>query len=203
MKQSDGRSPDEASRPRQVAAPGDVTQLLAAARGGETDALDRLLPLIYDELRDLAGRQMRRERADHTLHSTALVHEVYVKLAARGAPEASDRAHFLAIAARAMRQVLVDHARRRMAAKRGGGWAVTTLSDGHQAVDFQPEEMLALDRALEGLEPRQRQVVEYRFFAGMEESEIAQVLDVSERTVRRDWVKARAWLYRTLYPDSA
>jgi RNA polymerase sigma factor (TIGR02999 family) len=194
-------SPNDPSAAREAAVPGDVTQLLAAARGGQRDALDRLLPLLYDELRDLAGRQMRRERPDHTLHSTALVHEVYVKLAAGGAPEASDRAHFLAIAARAMRQVLVDHARRRMAAKRGGSWAVTTLSDGHQAVEFRPEEMLALDRALEGLESRQRQVVEYRYFAGMEEAEIAEVLDISERTVRRDWVKARAWLYRELYPD--
>jgi len=88
-----------------------------------------------------------------------------------------------------------------MAAKRGGDWAVTTLSDGHNPVDFRPEEMLALDRALERLEPRQKQVVEYRFFAGMEEAEIAAVLEVSERTVRRDWVKARAWLYRELYPE--
>jgi RNA polymerase sigma factor (TIGR02999 family) len=167
---------------------GDVTRLLEAVRGGERDALDRLLPIVYEELRAVAGRQLGRERPDHTLHATALVHAV-------------DRAHFLAIAARAMRQVLVDHARRRMAAKRGGDWAVTTLSDGHNAVEFRPEEMLALDRALERLEPRQRQVVEYRFFAGMEEAEIGEVLEVSERTVRRDWVKARAWLYRELYPE--
>ncbi|MEJ2320245.1 MAG: sigma-70 family RNA polymerase sigma factor [Gemmatimonadales bacterium] len=180
--------------------PGDVTRLLEAVRGGERNALDRLLPIVYEELRVVAGRQLGRERPDHTLHATALVHEAYVKLAGGGV-DAVDRAHFLAIAARAMRQVLVDHARRRMAAKRGGDWAVTTLSDGHNPVDFRPEEMLALDRALERLEPRQRQVVEYRFFAGMEEAEIAAVLGVSERTVRRDWVKARAWLYRELYPE--
>lgn len=179
---------------------GDVTRLLEAVRGGERDALDRLLPIVYEELRAVAGRQLGRERPDHTLHATALVHETYVKLAGGGV-DAVDRAHFLAIAARAMRQVLVDHARRRMAAKRGGDWAVTTLSDGHNAVEFRPEEMLALDRALERLEPRQRQVVEYRFFAGMEEAEIGEVLEVSERTVRRDWVKARAWLYRELYPE--
>jgi RNA polymerase sigma factor (TIGR02999 family) len=180
---------------------GDVTRLLEAVRGGERDALDRLLPIVYEELRAVAGRQLGRERPDHTLHATALVHETYVKLAGGGGVDAVDRAHFLAIAARAMRQVLVDHARRRMAAKRGGNWAVTTLSDGHNAVEFRPEEMLALDRALERLEPRQRQVVEYRFFAGMEEAEIGEVLEVSERTVRRDWVKARAWLYRELYPE--
>ncbi len=181
----------------------EITRLLAAVRDGERQALDRLLPLVYDELRSLARRQMGRERPDHTLHSTALVHEAYLKLAGAGGVEAADRNHFLAIAARAMRQVLVDHARRRLAAKRGGDWQVTTLADGHQAVEFRPEEMLALDRALERLEPRQRQVVEYRFFAGMEEAEIAAVLGMSERTVRRDWVKARAWLYRELYPGAA
>lgn len=182
--------------------PGDVTRLLEAVRDGEREALDRLLPLVYDELRDLARRQMWRERPDHTLHATALVHEAYVKLAGGGRVEAADRAHFLAIAAHAMRQVLVDHARRQMAAKRGGGWEVTTLADGHRALDFRPEEILTLDRALERLEPRQRQVVEYRFFAGLEEAEIAALLEVSERTVRRDWVKARAWLYRELYPEA-
>ena len=181
----------------------EITRLLAAVRDGERQALDRLLPLVYDELRSLARRQMGRERPDHTLHSTALVHEAYLKLAGGGGVEAADRNHFLAIAARAMRQVLVDHARRRLAAKRGGDWQLTTLADGHQAVEFRPEEMLALDRALERLEPRQRQVVEYRFFAGMEEAEIAAVLGMSERTVRRDWVKARAWLYRELYPEAA
>jgi RNA polymerase sigma factor (TIGR02999 family) len=179
-----------------------VTRLLEAVRDGEREALDRLLPLVYDELRDLARRQMWRERPDHTLHATALVHEAYVKLAGGGRVEAADRAHFLAIAAHAMRQVLVDHARRHMAAKRGGGWEVTTLADGHRALDFRPEEILTLDRALERLEPRQRQVVEYRFFAGLEEAEIAALLEVSERTVRRDWVKARAWLYRELYPEA-
>ncbi len=152
-------------------------------------------------MRFLARRQLARERAGHTLHATALVHEAYVKLAA-GAIEASDRAHFLAIAARAMRQILVDHARRKKAQKRGGDWEVTTLTDGSQAVEFRPEEVLALDRALDELDERQRQVVELRFFGGMEEGEVATVLGVSERTVRRDWVKARAWLYRSLYPQS-
>jgi RNA polymerase sigma factor (TIGR02999 family) len=180
---------------------GEVTRLLQAAGGGERQALDRLLPLVYDELRRLARRQLDRERAGHTLGATALVHEAYVKLAGGGTCGAVDRAHFLAIAARAMRQVLVDYARRRTRVKRGGGWERTTLGDGDAAVEFRPEEMLALDQALDELDPRQREIVEYRFFAGMEEREIAEVLGVSERTVRRDWVKARAWLYRSLYPE--
>lgn len=187
--------------PSDVIDRGEVTRLLQAASGGEREALDRLLPLVYEELRMLAARQLGRERAGHTLGATALVHEAYVKLSAGGTCGATDRAHFLAIAARAMRQVLVDHARRRTRAKRGGGWERATLGDGDAAVEFRPEEMLALDEALDELEPRQREIVEYRFFAGMEEREIAELLGVSERTVRRDWVKARAWLYRSLYPE--
>ena len=180
---------------------GDVTRLLEHARRGETDALDRIYPRVYDELRGVAERQLRRERPGHTLHPTALVHEAYVKLAG-GRLDATDRAHFLAIAARAMRQVLVDHARRRSAHKRGGDWYPTTLTDGSASIELQPEEMIALDRALDTLDERQRQVVECRFFGGMEEAEIAEALGVSERTVRRDWVKARAWLYQELYPDA-
>ena len=179
---------------------GDVTQLLEAVRGGDSQAMDRLVPLVYEELRALAKRELYREQPGHTLHATALVHEAYLKLAGSGIP-ASDRAHFLAIAARAMRQVLVDHARRRKAVKRGGELARTTLTDSGAPVEFRPDELIALDEAMERLDPRQRQVVEFRFFAGMEEKEIAEVLGVSDRTVRREWVKARAWLYRSLYPD--
>jgi RNA polymerase sigma factor (TIGR02999 family) len=180
---------------------GEVTQLLEAARRGEAGALDRVVPLVYDELRSIAARQLRRERAGHTLHATALVHEAYLKLSGSGTIEAADRGHFMAIAARAMRQVLVDHARRKNAEKRGGGWQQTTLSDGDRPLNFQPDELLALDQAMEELDERQRQVVECRFFAGMEEEETAAALGVSARTVRRDWVKARAWLYRSLYPQ--
>jgi RNA polymerase sigma factor (TIGR02999 family) len=179
----------------------DVTQLLHAARTGDREALDQLLPVVYDELRVMAARQLRRERGARTLQATALVHEAYMKMVGGGAIDAADRAHFLAIAARAMRQVLVDQARKRKASKRGGAWARTTLGDADAAIDFDASEMLALDSALESLDPRQRQVVEYRFFAGLEEKEIAEVLGVTDRTVRRDWVKARAWLYRSLYPD--
>lgn len=181
--------------------PGEVTRLLAAVREGEPDAIDRLYPYVYDELRAVAERQLRRERPGHTLHPTALVHEAYMKMAG-GPADATDRAHFLALAARAMRQILVDHARRRGARKRGGDWHATTLTDGSASVELDPTELIALDRAMEALDERQRQVVECRFFAGLEESEIARALDVSERTIRRDWVKARAWLYRELYPET-
>jgi len=180
---------------------GEVTRLLQAAREGEPAALERLVPLVYEDLRRLARRQLGHEYAERTLNPTALVHESYFKLGG-GAMVARDRAHFLALAARAMRQVLVDHARDRKAAKRGGGvWERTTLTDGAWVREFDPDGMLVLDEALAELEPRQRQVVECRFFGGMEEQEIAAALGVSERTVHRDWVKARAWLYRHFYPE--
>lgn len=183
---------------------GEVTRLLAAARAGDGDALERVVPLVYDDLRALARRQLRRESEGHTLGATALVHESYMRLVGSAAREASDRSHFLAIAARSMRQVLVDHARRIASRKRGGDWQRTTLGgDEVGTLDLEPEELIALDDALARLEPRQRQVVECRFFGGMEEAEIAEALGLSERTVRRDWVKARAWLYATLYPDAA
>ena len=177
---------------------GEVTRLLGQAREGDSDALDRLYPHVYDELRQVAERQLRRERAGHTLHPTALVHEAYIKLAGGQLP-ASDRSHFMAIAARAMRQILVDHARRRSAQKRGGEWHATTLTDGSASMELDHAELIALDDALDSLDERQRKVVECRYFGGMEESEIAEVLGISERTVRRDWVKARAWLYKALY----
>ena len=180
---------------------GEVTRLLRAAQEGEPAALERLVPLVYEDLRRLARRQLGHEYGERTLNPTALVHESYFKLGG-GAMVARDRAHFLALAARAMRQVLVDHARDRKAAKRGGGvWERTTLTDGAWVRDFDPDGMLVLDEALAELEPRQRQVVECRFFGGMEELEIAAALGVSERTVHRDWVKARAWLYRYFYPE--
>jgi RNA polymerase sigma factor (TIGR02999 family) len=179
---------------------GDVTRLLEEARGGSQTALDRVLPLVYEELRRLARRQVSREAQGHTLHATELVHEAYLKLAGSGGVNALNRPHLMAMASRAMRQLLVDHARSRKAKKRGGDWQMTTLKDGPEIRELAPEEILTLDEALEDLDSRQRQVVECRFFGGMEESEIAAALEVSERTVRRDWVKARAWLYARLYP---
>ncbi len=183
--------------------PGEVTRLLEAVEAGDREALDRLVPLVYEDLRRVAHRQLDREGAGHTLQTTALINEAYLKLAGGGSVSATSRAHFLAIAARAMRQVLVDYARRRKAAKRGSGVISVTLGDEPQPADASAEDLLALDEALEQLDPRQRQVIECRFFGGMEEKDIAAALGVSERTVRRDWVKARAWLYQSLYPNKA
>jgi RNA polymerase sigma factor (TIGR02999 family) len=182
---------------------GDVTHLLRRAREGDPGALERLVPLVYEDLRRLARRQLGLEYGERSLNATGLVHEAYLKLGS-GALAAEDRAHFLAIAARAMRQVLVDQARDRKAAKRGGGvWERTTLTDGAWVGEFDPDGVLGLNEALATLEPRQRQVVECRFFGGMEEREIATALGVSERTVHRDWLKARAWLHRYFFPELA
>ena len=181
-----------------VARTGEVTRLLRAARGGDAGAVDRIVPLVYEDLRRLARRQLGRGFGPRSLRPTELVHEAYAKLAVGGADAALDRSHFLAIAARAMRQVLIDDARRRKSAKHGGGWKRATLSGHHWVTEIDADELLTLNDALDELDPRQRQVVECRFFGGMEESEIAQALGVTDRTVRRDWVKARAWLYRAL-----
>ncbi len=179
-----------------------MTRLLEAVEAGDSDALNRLVPLVYEDLRRVAHRQLDREGGGHTLQTTALIHEAYLKLAGGGSLGAASRAHFLAIAARAMRQVLVDYARRRKAAKRGGGVISVTLGDQPEPADASAEDLLALDEALQQLDARQRQVIECRFFGGMEEGDIAAVLGISERTVRRDWVKARAWLYRSLWPSA-
>ena len=182
---------------------GEVTRLLSAARAGDLDARDRLVALVYDELHALAQRQVRREYGVRTLHATALVHEAYIKLAGGAALDATNRTHFMATMSRVMRQVLIDSARKRKALKRGGGAVHATLWDGEKSVDLPLDDLIALDAALEQLDERQRQIVEYRFFGGLEELEIAELLGISDRTVRREWVKARAWLYRTLYPQGA
>jgi RNA polymerase sigma factor (TIGR02999 family) len=177
-------------------APGEVTRLLRVADSGDAEAFETLVPMLYRELRALADGHLRREGVGHTLTPTALVHEAYLKLVPGRGVSARDRAHFLAIASRAMRQVLVDHARTRKARKREGGWARVTF-EGNGALEARsadPGELIALDEALATLEPRQRQVVECRVFGGMSETDIALALGVTERTVRRDWVKARAWL---------
>ena len=191
----------EAHPEAEAAVPGDVTRLLQSATAGDRAALDRVLPLLYEDLRRLARRQLARERGSRTIQPTTLVHEAYLKLA-RAAPHPRSRAHLLAIIAYAMRQVLVDHARERMAAKRGPDWASTTLTDGISTTTLDPAALLALDDALQRLEPRQRQVVECRFFAGLDDAEIAEALGVTTRTVRRDWAKARAWLARFLSEES-
>jgi len=176
---------------------GEVTRILQSAVPGDRAALDRALPLVYEDLRRVARRQLAREHGEPPIQPTTLVHEAYIKLAGN-APRAADRAHFLAIAAHAMRQVLVDHARERRAEKRGPAWIRTTLTDAAWMTELDPVTILALDDALERLDPRQRQVVECRFFGGLDDDEIAESLGVTTRTVRRDWVKARAWLNRWL-----
>jgi RNA polymerase sigma factor (TIGR02999 family) len=185
----------------------EITRVLAALRAGEAQAGDRLFALVYEELRRAAGRLMAAERPGHTYNPTDLVHEAWLRLGLAGANGARalpavDRTHFLGITVRAMRQVLVDHARRRVAQKRGAGAIRVTLGDGDGASRTSPEELLALFDALEKLgelDGRLRQVVEYRFLAGLTEEETAEALGVTTRTVQRDWVKARAWLYRQLY----
>ena len=180
----------------------EVTQLLIAYGEGDRRAFDRLLPMVYAELHGIAARQMRRERADHTLNATALVHEVYLKLMDQNQVSWQNRAHFYAIAARAMRQVLISYARKHNAEKRGGG-APNTLLDGKEiALGERADELLALDEALTrlaGFDQRLAQVVEYRFFGGLTIDETSAVLDVSSMTVKRDWNKAKAWLYRELH----
>lgn len=167
-----------------------------------TDPVAALLPVVYEELRQIALAAMAREADGHTLQATALVNEAYLKLAGGRVPALQGREHFLGVAARAMRQVLVDHARRRGAERRGGGAHPVTLSLVGPGVEVPLDDMLALDRALDELEeqePRLRQVVEYRYFAGLNDSEIATCLGVTRRTVLRDWARARSWLNRRIY----
>jgi RNA polymerase sigma factor (TIGR02999 family) len=175
-----------------------VTGLLQAHREGTPGAFDRLVELVYPELRDVARRQLRRDRRDGPLlDTTGLVHEAYLKLVDQSRIEARNRHHFLAVAARAMRQVIVDHARMRQASKRGAGAGHVPLDDHHLAVEREAEHVLAINAALDRLatiDPRLLQVVECRFFAGYSEQETADALDVSARTVERDWVRAKAWL---------
>ena len=182
------------------ALPGDVTQQLHHASAGDRAAYDRLFALAYDELQGVAERQLRRVDARRAIDPAELVSELYLKLRDQLRMDWAGRAHFYGVAARAMRQILVDLARRQQAAKRGGGdWHPTTLTGKQLPADVALEEVLALDAVLEQLAPRQRQVVELRFFAGASEQEIAEVLGTSTRTVQREWTRARAWLYRALY----
>jgi RNA polymerase sigma factor (TIGR02999 family) len=189
---------------------GEVTRLLRVARDGDANALEQVYELVYMELRRIAAARLQAERDGHTLQPTALVNEAYMKLAASPGAGIQDRSHFLSVAARAMRQVLVDHARRRDAAKRGAGVAPATLTGRRLASPDQSrlesDELLALDAALDRLDAmdsRLRQVVELRFFGGLTDTEVGEVLGVTRRTVQRDWTRARAWLYGELYSDAA
>ncbi|MCG8403980.1 MAG: sigma-70 family RNA polymerase sigma factor [Phycisphaerales bacterium] len=179
--------------------PQDVTQYLARLSGGE-DVVSELLPLVYQELRRVAAGYLRRERAGHTLQPTALVHEAYVKLVNQKEADWKNRAHFLAVAAEAMQRILIDHARKHRAAKRGADRQVTLDVDSDVAFKTDVD-LLALDEALKKLgklNERQSRVVELRFFGGMSVEEVAHVLAVSPRTVKGDWRFARAWLQREL-----
>lgn len=191
---------------RSVASRADVTGLLLQWSQGDEQALEQLLPLIYDECRRIAARQLRHERAEHTLEPTALVHEMYLRLADQRRTTWENRAHFFGIAARLMRRILVDHARAHCAAKRGGSIIFLSLEVAGEAADDVAAErgvadVLAVDDALErlaALDPDQMRIVELRFFAGLTVEETAHVLGRSARTVKREWRLAKAWLFREL-----
>ena len=182
-------------------APPDVTALLESWSNGDPDALQRLMPLVYDELHRLAGAYQRRERPDHTLQSTALVHEAYLRMVNQKTVHWQNRAHFFGVAAQSIRHILVDHARGYQTAKRGSGAHKLSLDEAIGVTEGREIDLVALDDALNGLsavDPQQGRIVELRFFGGLSIEETAAVLKISPATVKRDWVMAKAWLYRTL-----
>jgi RNA polymerase sigma factor (TIGR02999 family) len=183
------------------ALPDQITLLLQQMKLGDSDARARLASLVYPQLKKIAAQHMRRERPDHTLQPTALVHEAFLRLAGSGEVAWQNRSHFFALAAELMRQILVDYARRRRAAKRGGAAEVLELQEWQARIEEHPELVLEVDRLLtrlNSLDSRQAKVVEMRYFAGLTEEEIAGALGVSERTVKRDWNMARAWMRKEL-----
>lgn len=185
---------------------GEITRLLVNWSAGDEAALDRLLPLVYDELRRLARSHMRRERPDHLLQTTALVHEAYLRLVNQRDVRWQTRAHFFAVAAQVMRRILVDYARGCRREKRGGGYSNVALHEGAAISDDRVEELLAVDTALQNLsalDRRKGKVFELRYFAGMSVDEAAGVLNVSPATVARDWRLAKAWLRREIGGESS
>ena len=183
---------------------GEVTQLLKAMKSGDPSAMERLLPLVYSELHRLAASYMRRERQDHTLQPTALINEAYLRLT-RGHLDWQNREHFIGVAANTMRRVLVDHARAHKARRRGGELSRVELEEGLAISEKQTEEILALDEALNKLteaKPRQARVVELRYFGGLSVEQIAAVLEIAPRSVKREWALARIWLYNELRLNS-
>jgi RNA polymerase sigma factor (TIGR02999 family) len=184
----------------------EITRLLADWSNGDRQALEKLTPLVYDELRRLAGRYLRQERAGHTLQSTALVHEAYMKLVGQNNVRWQNRAHFFGIAAQMIRRILVDYARARKADKRGAGAERLSLDEAIALPGGQDLDLVALDDALEGLakiDPRQSRLVELRFFAGLTIEETAEVMQMSLATAKRDWVSAKAWLSREVRRQSS
>lgn len=191
----------------------EVTLALAALRGGTSDAMHRLMPLVYGELRRIAHRQLRAEADGHTLSTTAVVHEAYLRIADQPDAQWVDRAQFFAVAARTMRRILIDYARKHKAARRGGPQRARVDLDALELADSpsiaiveRADSLLALDEAVDRLrevDERLARVVECRFFAGLSEAETAEALAVSQRTVARDWMMARAWLFQYLRDDTA
>ena len=178
-----------------------VTQLLADWRKGDRSALDKLFPLVHSELRRIAQRQMNQERGGHTLQATALVNEAYLKLVGQQGFEWHNRAHFFAVCAQVMRHILIDHARAQARDKRGGGAIQVSLNDVAVIAEDQASQLVALDEALrllENLDPQKGRIVELRYFGGMSIEETAEVLNISPRTVRREWQRSKAWLYRMI-----
>ncbi|HYJ88889.1 MAG TPA: sigma-70 family RNA polymerase sigma factor [Pyrinomonadaceae bacterium] len=181
--------------------PQEVTRLLAEWGRGDRAALDKLFPLVHDELRRIASRQMKKERGGHTLQATALVNEAYLKLAGREGFEWHDRAHFYAVCSQVMRHILIDHARGHARDKRGGGAIQVSLNEVAVMPAEQAGDFVALDealRALEAIDPQKGRLVELRYFGGLSIEETAEVLKISPRTVRREWRRAKAWLYRMI-----
>ena len=176
--------------------------MLVRWREGDREALESLMPLVYEELRRLAHHYLQRERSDHTLQSTALVHEAYMRLAGQNAPQWQNRAHFFGIAARVMRQILVEYARAHSAAKRGGvGACKITLDESLEVEQRSDVDVIALDGALDRLselDPQQSRIVELRFFTGLTIEDTSEVMGLSPATVKRDWTSARAWLHREI-----
>jgi RNA polymerase sigma factor (TIGR02999 family) len=190
-----------------MAAPAsEVTALLAAVESGDDAAMNQLVPLLYEELRRLAKRHMAGQRQGHTLQTADLVNEAYLKLVNAKGTGWKNRVHFFAVASRAMRSVLVDYARRRAYAKRGGNPVRVSLSEADQISDQRTAEVVAVDEALgrlAALDPRKAEIVELRYFGGLSIEEIAVLLDLSSRTIKREWRWARAWLYRELGEETA
>ncbi len=184
----------------------EITQLLAEWSDGNQNALDDLYPLVYDELHRLARRYMSKERKGHTLQTTALINEAYVRMVDQRNVRWANRSHFFAISAQIMRRILIDHARRQAYAKRGGGARQVSLDETAMVVQGDLSEFLRLDEALKSLaemDPRRSQVVELKYFGGLNNDEIAEVLKISKNTVIRDWNMARAWLHRQLTGSAA
>ena len=184
----------------------EITRILKDWSAGDADAAAKLMPLVYEELRNLARNYLARERGDHTLQPTALVHEAYLRLGGTSGAHWKDRAHFYGVAARLMRQILVDHARAHNSAKRGGLQTKIALDDAGELPGEQTLEIIELDTALKDLAqtyPRKSDVVELKFFGGLEAKEIAEILNVSEKTVLRDWNFAKLWLCRALAETAA